>query len=257
MDCLLDYTSAMQYKSHSQIARVVTESWAEQQLYCPRCGNSSIERFPNNRAVADFFCPNCRNEYELKSKNGKIRKKVADGAYETFIQRITSSNNPDFFVLSYDLRDLCVNDLWLIPKHFFIPDIVEKRAPLSPTAKRAGWIGCNILFDRIPLQGKISIIKNKTPIEKEIVLSRVNQSLLLRTADINARGWLLDVLNCVNMISSDTFSLEEIYRFERLLGEKHPDNHNIRAKIRQQLQQLRDRDVLEFSDRGMYKKKLY
>lgn len=31
--------------------------------------------------------------------------------------------------------DGAVNNLWLIPNHFFIPAIIEKRPPLSANAK--------------------------------------------------------------------------------------------------------------------------
>ena len=164
MEYKFDPHKAEGYRSNSQRIRIMTESWAEDNLYCPRCGTAHIRHFPNNRAVADFFCPNCKNEYELKSKSGAIGRKIADGAYKTFIQRITSNHNPDFLVLSYSAVDLCVDNLWLVPKHFFVPDIVEKRKPLSGSAHRAGWIGCNILFDQIPAQGRISIIQDRTPI---------------------------------------------------------------------------------------------
>ncbi len=49
------------------------------------------------------------------------------------------------------------------------------------------------------------------------------------------------------------FLLSEIYQFENYLKLKHPNNNNIQAKIRQQLQILRDKDFLEFSSRGKYK----
>lgn len=39
-------------------------------MYCPVCGFPTIEKFPNNRAVADFYCLNCKTEFEQKSKNG-------------------------------------------------------------------------------------------------------------------------------------------------------------------------------------------
>ena len=96
MDLHFDLEKAKMYKSQSQAIRVLTESWAEANLFCPRCGFHRIKHFPNNRAVADFYCPACRSEYELKSKNGKIGAKIADGAYETFIKRITCDHNPDF-----------------------------------------------------------------------------------------------------------------------------------------------------------------
>ena len=75
--------------------------------------------------------------------------KITDGAYGTMIERITSNNNPDFFFMSYSKAELKVRDFILIPKHFFVPDIIEKRAPLAPTARRAGWTGCNILINKV------------------------------------------------------------------------------------------------------------
>lgn len=62
--------------------------------------------------------------------------------------------------MSYSKAELKVRDFILIPKHFFVPDIIEKRAPLAPTARRAGWTGCNILINKIPEQGKIAIVSN-------------------------------------------------------------------------------------------------
>lgn len=255
MDLYFDQALAKNYKSHSQAARVLTEEWAKKNMYCPRCGNPKLTHFENNRKVADFYCTECKNEYELKSKNGIIGRKIADGAYDTFIQRITSNNNPDFFVMSYDSDNLCVDNLWIVPKHFFTPAIVEKRKPLSQNARRAGWVGCNILFDEVPQQGKVSIVRDRTVIQKGIVLSNVARSSQLATTGLDARGWLLDVLNCINRIPSEIFSLEDVYQFDRELKARHPQNNTIRPKIRQQLQVLRDKGFLEFLERGLYRKK--
>lgn len=70
----------------------------------------------------------------------------------------------------------------------------------------------------------------------------------------NASSWLVDTLSCVEKIPSTTFSLSEMYSFEDELYAKHPDNNNIRAKLRQQLQILRDEGVIEFLNPGEYKK---
>ncbi|MCI9055827.1 MAG: restriction endonuclease [Lawsonibacter sp.] len=254
MDLHFDLEKAKMYKSQSQAIRVLTESWAEANLFCPRCGFHRIKHFPNNRAVADFYCPACRSEYELKSKNGKIGAKIADGAYETFIKRITCDHNPDFLILSYHLSDLCVDDLLIIPKHFFTPEIAEKRRPLGDNARRAGWVGCNILFGEIPEQGKISIIQNRCAVDSNEVVAQVQKSVVLQTSNIEARGWLMDLLNCVNQVHGDIFALDDIYRNEAMLQARHPQNNNIRPKIRQQLQVLRDKGVIEFLGRGLYRK---
>lgn len=72
------------------------------------------------------------------------------------LERITSTSNPDLFVMQYS-DNLQVINLTLIPKFFFVPSIIEKRKPLSENARRAGWTGCNILYSKIPDQGKIAI----------------------------------------------------------------------------------------------------
>ena len=91
---------AENYRSKSQIARVLTENWVEENMFCPRCGNLQIKSFTNNRPVADFYCPNCKNQFELKSKAGSFAHKINDGAYDTMISRITSNQNPDFFLMT-------------------------------------------------------------------------------------------------------------------------------------------------------------
>jgi type II restriction enzyme len=45
-----------------------------------------------------------------------------------------------------------------------------------------------------------------------------------------------------------------MYKFENLLQIKHPANNNIKPKIRQQLQILRDKGFIEFLGNGKYRK---
>ena len=70
----------------------------------------------------------------------------------------------------------------------------------------------------------------------------------------NLSGWKLEVFNCLQSIENQTFSLNETYAFEEALSEKYPDNRNIKDKIRQQLQYLRDLGLIEFKSRGEYRK---
>ncbi len=253
MNLNLDNNLVSGYHSGTQIARVLTESWVLQNMYCPHCGNIHINHFENNRPVADFYCPACFNEYELKSKSGRLGRKINDGAYSTMIERITSNDNPDFFFLSYSKTDLQVRDFIFIPKYFFVPEIIEKRKPLPSYARRAGWIGCNILLEKIPEQGRISIISNGTISSSNSVVQKVNKSSKLKVPNIDSRGWLFDVLTCVNNMP-DFFTLEQIYSFVDILKIKHPNNKNIKPKIRQQLQFLRDKGFIEFLGNGRYRK---
>ena len=51
-----------------------------------------------------------------------------------------------------------------------------------------------------------------------------------------------------------TFTLKDMYSFVQELSIKHPNNNNVEAKIRQQLQFLRDKGFVEFTSRGSYRK---
>lgn len=168
------------------------------------------------------------------------------------IRRLKSNQNPDFFFLAYK-EGFFVNDFIFIPKYFFTPDLVEKRPPLKETAKRAGWIGCNLLIDKVPKSGQVFYIKNGEMIKKEEVLSQVQKTLFLKEKKPSLRGWTLDVMKCIDLIDSKEFSLDQIYAFEKNLAQKYPDNHFIKDKIRQQLQYLRDKGYLKFISKGRYK----
>ena len=250
----MDGKIAEQYVSNTQKIRVITETWLGENMFCPYCGNSYITHFENNKPVADFFCPHCEEEYELKSKSASITNKVNDGAYSTMIERINSINNPNFFFMHYNKRSLYVENLVMVPKHFFSVEIIEKRKPLADTAKRAGWIGCNILLNQIPDEGRIFIVKNEKEIPLKQVMSKIQRTDFMRKYKLDARGWILDILNCVNRIENREFTLEQMYSFENMLAMKHPENHHVKDKIRQQLQVLRDNGIIEFLGRGCYRK---
>lgn len=255
MNILFDTRIAEAYKSTSQKIRVLTEDWVDKEVFCPACG-TNISNYENNRPVADFYCPNCGEEYELKSKKDSIGKKIVDGAYRTMIERLNSSDNPNFFFLNYDPIKFEVLNFIVIPKHFFTSEIIEKRKPLSSTARRAGWVGCNILLQDIPESEKIFYIKNGKPENKEIIVFNWQKTLFLReTKNQELKGWILDVMKCIDQLNKKEFSLDEVYKFEKYLNQKHPDNKHIKDKIRQQLQFLRDKGYLEFLDRGKYKLK--
>lgn len=254
MDTHLDLSLAASYTSHSQIARVVTEGWVAENMYCPRCGCSHLTHLTANRPVADFACPHCGEIFESKAKQGPFGRKIADGAYDTMIRRIHESDNPDFLFMSYDLAAERVLGFLVVPKHFFVDSLIEKRKPLGADARRAGWTGCSILLDEVPSYGKIEIIHGSRIADKEDVCRCYRKTDFLAAMKLSSRGWLLDVFRCIEDTGKEVFTLRDMYRFEERLQILHPDNHTIRAKIRQQLQLLRDRGLLEFVSPGVYRK---
>jgi type II restriction enzyme len=159
------------YKSPSQNARAWTERWVSQWVFCPNCGNQNITQYAANRPVADFFCQSCREDYELKSQKNKFGPKIVDGAFDTMCDRLTQTNNPNLLLINCDLKQFGVTNLFVVPKHFFVREIVERRKPLAPTARRAGWEGCNILLSQIPTSGKISSFATGSPRRRTLCLN--------------------------------------------------------------------------------------
>lgn len=254
MDLRFDTSLVAGYKSAAQIARVLTEDWLARNMYCPICGENTIHRAEANSPVKDYVCQHCKSQYELKSKKAttcNFNRTVNDGVYRTMIERITALDNPSFFFLHYDRYE--VNNLIIVPKCFFVPDIIQKRPPLKKSAVRAGWEGCNILLGKVPESAKIPIIRDGEILPPTAVCQKYNQVFSLQTKSVESRGWLFDVLLCTEKLE-DTFTLNQMYAFAGMLKARHPRNNNIHAKIRQQLQLLRDKGLIEFTAPGHYRK---
>jgi hypothetical protein len=97
--------------------------------------------------------------------------------------------------MNYDLKNLAVVNLFIVPKHFFVQEIIQERRPLAATARRASWIGSNILIGQVPEAGKIHIVQSGVVRPKEVVLREWQKTLFLREESLEARGWLLDLSN--------------------------------------------------------------
>jgi type II restriction enzyme len=254
MNLTLDKSLAASYKSPSQQVRVMTESWVKNEAYCPNCGKHFLVKYPNNWPVADFFCDCCHEDYELKSKKTKFGPKLVDGEHDTMLERLSGNHVPNLLLLNYDLLTYQILNFLVIPKQFFVPDIIERRNPLGPDAQRADWTGCNILLNRIPQAGRIFIIQNQRIERLNKVRESWDKTLFLRDiTKSESKGWLLDIIHCIELLGKKTFTLDDIYKFERDLAMKHPNNRHIKDKIRQQLQILRDQNYILFLGRGEYR----
>lgn len=249
----LDASLASRYRNRSQAARVVTEAWVADNLYCPSCTAEALEATKPGTKVVDFGCPDCGEPFQLKSQSHPFRSRVLDSAYDPMIQSIETSTAPTFVFLHYHPREWIIRDLFFVPRHFLSPSLIEKRSPLRSTAERAGWVGCNILLSALPVDARVDAVRNGIDLPPEDVRKAWHAFSFLRDATPESRGWMADVLACVREIRKPEFALNELYGFEERLGDMHKENRNVRPKIRQQLQVLRDRGVLEFLGRGRYR----
>ena len=244
--------SVAHYTSSAQIARVLTESWASQNMYCAACDSYYLAPTKTNARAVDLICPTCREGYQLKSGKTLPLTRIVDAAYGAMITSIRSDADPNLLYLHYSMAE-GVKNLFLVPRFFFAESCIEERKPLSSTARRAGWIGCNIRLDRIALDGRIQIVTSGAELSKQVVRGEYSRLTPLMSLDSRSRGWTLNVFQLLTSFGSKEFSLAEAYRMEEVLAARFPNNRNVRPKIRQQLQVLRDLGVITFLGRGHYR----
>ena len=241
----------LNYKAGSQIARVISEDWCTRELYCAACTSDRLSSSRANTPAIDFVCPACDQCFQLKSLRTWGQKKIPDAAYDSMLRAIRSDRVPNLLILQYS-ADWLVKNLMLVPRVFFTETVIEKRPPLGPKARRAGWVGCNILLDRIPRDGKIPVVANGSAVAERHVREEFSRIRKLAEVPPSVRGWTLDVLTAVRKLAKPRFSLQELYELESYLQNIHPHNRNVRPKIRQQLQVLRDLGLIEFRSPGNY-----
>ena len=246
---------AASYRSPSQRARIITEAWGCGELYCPRCDSPRLEPSTANTRVVDFACPNCAATFQLKSQSHPFSNRIIDAAYEPMRRAVEENRTPHFLALYYDKRLWRIIDLTLFPAFALTTSCLERRKPLSVTARRAGWVGCNILLCNIPEDARIAVVSNGRPESAVLVRRRFRRLQPLEGVAHESRGWVLDVLNVVRSLPVPRFRLAEVYDRAEELRTLHPGNLHIHEKIRQQLQHLRDMGFVEFLGGGAYLRK--
>ena len=243
------------YKNASQKARVISEAWGEENLYCVNCPSRHLVRLRPNTPTIDYLCPECDSSFQLKGQAHRFSTRISDAAYSKMRDAVTGGRTPNLLALHYDSALWTVRNLVLIPRFVFSLSCIEQRNPLRSSAIRHGAVLCNILLANIPPDARISIVSEGLVAAPEEVRDRYARLRPLATLSHDARGWTLDVLNVVRALNTAEFSLPEVYAFAAQLQKLHPDNRHVRDKIRQQLQVLRDLGLVEFLGGGRYRQR--
>lgn len=241
------------YKSASQRARVATELWGATNLYCPSCKSPRLKPVPQNTAAIDYLCEVCESPFQLKSQSRVFGRRIIDAAYSKMKLAILEDRTPNLYVMHYDQPAWTVRTVILIPRFAFALSTLECRKPLAQTARRAGWVGCNILLDKIPTDARILVIQEGQVQPSIDVRHAYDRLRPLQKLDVEKRGWTLDLLQVVRSLNKTEFSLSDAYAHAGPLGKLHPRNFHVRDKIRQQLQILRDLGFIEFLGGGEYR----
>jgi type II restriction enzyme len=181
---------------------------------------------------------------------------VSNSAWGPKIKRIRNNSQPDYVFLRYTRETWDVSELFWIPGHWLTEKAIERRKPLKKTARRSGWVGSNILLNEIPKEGKLWLIHPGGVVPKKLVREQYSKFNFMQEMESDNRGWLASVLSCIeklNLKRGQNFTLVKMYEFEKYLSKQWPKNRHIKAKIRQQLQILRDKGVIKFLGHGKYR----
>lgn len=239
--------------SRSQIARVVTEKWTGDNFYCPSCGHD-LSSFPSGTKVYDFYSAWCTERFQLKAAQRNFSRTAMGGEYDATLEALLRNEFPSLILLHYDRPRWMVEDLTVVHRACITTSCIIPRNALSSRAQRRGWRGYNIALDMVPQIGRIPVISKGVARKKREILGRWEHTARLLKIEPEHRGWTADVLGCVEKLYT-TFTLENMYSFEKDLARIHPKNRNIKAKIRQQLQVLRDLGLVDFISPGVYQYK--
>jgi len=109
------------------------------------------------------------------------------------------------------------------------------------------------LLNEILPDGKLPLVTDGLITDIDHVRKQFSQIQPFAKLRPDVRGWTLDVLKAVHRLKKTEFTLSDIYSFESELAKGHPANRNVRPKIRQQLQKLRDLELVEFISHGHYR----
>lgn len=162
------------WKTPSKIIGEAIEDWVCQNMSCPickepkckHCGTRTLQKLPASFKSADLVCTKCHTKVQVKAKknsfftvDGQV-KKIIGAEYTTTLESFQKSIH--YYLISYSLEKMVVNEVYHISPKNLKPKQVVPRKPLSEDAKRAGWQGCYLHFEK-------DILNSKTP-PKQLLL---------------------------------------------------------------------------------------
>lgn len=101
---------------------------------------------------------------------------------------IRQDETPNFYFMQYELATWRVKNLLLVPSFAFPPSAIIKRKPLSATARRHGWVGCNFDLSRIPADARIPVVTDSSILQEAEVRARFRRIKPLKDIHVTQRG---------------------------------------------------------------------
>ena len=120
-------------------------------LPCPKCKrHHTLKRLPANFRCADIICDFCGYLAQVKTTTqenvDELPRSLLGAAWGPMNQRMIAGIFFPLFlvVVSPDRRRRAI---YYLPADLQSPEMFRQRAPLKPTARRAGWVGYQLRLD--------------------------------------------------------------------------------------------------------------
>jgi type II restriction enzyme len=120
---------------------------------CPICSDKALVKYKTNQKSKDVKCEKCSCQIQIKAikhtKKQLTSLKLLGAEYKTTCSSI-KENNVHYLVLMYSVvgDKYNINDIYFIDHADINESCIIPRTPLSSTAKRAGWQGCMLVFNK-------------------------------------------------------------------------------------------------------------
>jgi type II restriction enzyme len=145
------------WKSESRIVGEACEYYIKNKIKCVRCNDTNFKKYKTNETSKDLICISCSQKYQIKAKSATQKQvnniknkdifKTIGGEYYTTVKNIYEQI--DYLIILYEKKTYKIINILYIKYENINLNCIIPRKPLSTTAKRAGWRGCNIIFDNI------------------------------------------------------------------------------------------------------------
>jgi type II restriction enzyme len=147
------------WKSESRIVGEASEEYVKNNIKCIRCNNINFEKCKTNEKSKDLICIECNQKYQIKAKSATKKQinniinnktfKTIGGEYSTTLNNI--NQNIDYLIIFYEKNTYKIQNILYVKNEYIDQHCIVPRNPLSINAKRAGWQGCNIIFNNIEI----------------------------------------------------------------------------------------------------------
>lgn len=144
------------WTSNSRILGRAAELYTCRAVKCPRCSADNWLECVTNEKSKDQVCQSCNKQFQIKCK--KMTQKQIDrvhttGKFSTIGAEYSTTlksleDNIDYILVIYNEQNVLL-DLIHIKSEDITPECVVPRTPLAETARRAGWQGCTLKFDKL------------------------------------------------------------------------------------------------------------